>query len=63
MHSQSARPPTLIHGTPEQINEIRAYFEDILDDAGVENKKQTSVYHNRRFWKIIVLRRDFFPCS
>ena len=46
---------TLLHGTPEQINEIREYLDGIMDDAGMENKKQKSVYRNRRFWHILIL--------
>ena len=48
-------PPTLLHGTPEQMYKIREYLDAIMDDAGVENKKQKIVYHNRRFWQVLLL--------
>ena len=34
---------------------IREYLDAIMDDAGVENKKQKIVYHNRRFWQVLLL--------
>ena len=46
---------TLLHGTPEQLSRIRDYLGDVMDDAGVENKKQVAVYRNRRFWHVLVL--------
>ena len=55
---EAPRSPTLLHGTAEQLNVIRGYLGDVMEDAGVENKKQKAVYHNRRFWHILVLGQE-----
>ena len=32
-------------------------MNDVMDDAGEENKKQAQVYRSRRFWNVLILCR------